>query len=237
MLVPVIFEDKDILVIDKPLGISVVGEEGGDSITIKDWVKDKYNYISPKGGAEDEFEQRLGIVHRLDKETSGILLVAKNKEVFQYLKGLFKFRRIKKEYQALVYGNVNDERFEVSASISRDRNTGTTYTLDKDGRGSSTEFKVIRRMTQQSCLGGTALMTYLNAYPKTGRTHQIRVHLKALGHPVVNDAKYASRALLRLSKGMFTRMMLHAKSVSFTDWNGKKRVFESSLSLSDYFKF
>ncbi|PIS22759.1 RluA family pseudouridine synthase [candidate division WWE3 bacterium CG08_land_8_20_14_0_20_41_10] len=228
--IEVLYEDDYLLVIDKPVGISVVNENAGETYTIKDWVKYKYNLQHEKNRAEDEFEQRYGIVHRLDKETSGVLLIAKKKETFDYLKGLFKFRRINKEYQALVYGSIAEDRFEISAPIKRDKNNGLVYTVDPGGRESVTEFVVISRLTLNNFD-----YSYLTAFPKTGRTHQIRVHLRALGHPVVNDIKYATKAQLKLSEGLFTRMMLHAKRVTFVDWDGKERVFESNCSLEGVF--
>lgn len=237
MDIPIIFEDDFLLVIDKPVGISVTEEEGGfvtglrseKSETVKDWVKHRYKFVDCVGGHEDQFEQRFGIVHRLDKETSGVLLVAKTKEVFDYLKGLFKYRRIHKEYQALVYRIITDGRFEISAPVGRDKDSGTAFNVDEGGRQSTTEFKVVKRIQIPFP------STYLFAYPKTGRTHQIRVHLKAFGHPVVNDHKYASRIFLESSKNFSTRMMLHAKSIDFTDWDGKKRLFASSINLTDFF--
>lgn len=236
---PILFEDSSLLVIDKPVGISVVenseDEGGGRGGAVREWVKDRYGYKVRQAGAEDEFEQRYGIVHRLDKETSGVLLIAKNKEVFQYLKGLFKFRRIQKEYQVLVYGLVDDTKFEITAPISRNKRVGVTYSVGSEGRMSSTEFRVLRRVDGCDSNNDLFPMTYLKAYPKTGRTHQIRVHLKAFDHPVVNDSKYANRAQLRSSEGLFQRMMLHAKKITFIDWEGKERVFESPDNLSDVF--
>lgn len=217
--VPILFEDDSLLVIDKPAGMSV-SDDG--SFSLKDWVRQRFNYNQPAGGAEDEFEQRFGIVHRLDKETSGVMLIAKNKEVFDYLKGLFKFRRIRKEYEVLAYGHIDDKKFEISAPVTRDRHTGVSYTVDEEGRESTTGFEVVKYVD-----GATFLM----AYPKTGRTHQIRVHLKAFGHPVVNDSKYANRRLLSSLEKTYDRMMLHARRITFTDWDGNKRVFESPYSL------
>ncbi len=236
MCIPILFEDASMLVIDKPVGLSVTDEEEKERFStgaygsVKDWVKRRFKYESSSSGAEDEFEQRFGIVHRLDKETSGVLLIAKTSKVFNYLKGLFKFRRINKEYQAIVYGIIKDDRFEISAPISRAKSNGTVYGVEEEGRDSVTEFRVLERYT------APFPSTYLLAYPRTGRTHQIRVHLKAYGHPVVNDHKYASRVLLPSSKNFANRMMLHAKSVTFVDWDGKKRSFESPTNLLDFFR-
>ena len=230
IVIPIIYEDVYLLVVDKPVGTSVTDANAGSAFTIKDWVKDRYSLQRRYSGAGDEFEQRLGIVHRLDKETSGILLIARKEITFDYLKSLFKYRRIQKEYQALVYGNVKEDSFEISAPIQRDKHNGLLYSINRTGRQSTTEFIVRARFV----VNGVDY-TYLRAFPKTGRTHQIRVHLRALGHAIVNDRKYANRTLLKLSEGLFTRMMLHAKKVAFIDWDNKERVFESPNELSGIF--
>lgn len=243
----VIYEDSDILVIEKPCGVSVMEErEEGPKInscklTVLEWVKNKLGKQSLYDNKNDEFEQRSGIVHRIDKETSGVLVIAKNKKSFDYLKGIFKFRRVFKQYQALVYGLIKETDFEVYAPLGRGKVFSTSYNVDPEGREALTIFKVISRYqpyTLMSNKSGKVLKvatTYLNAFPKTGRTHQIRVHLKSLGHPIVNDHKYASKELLERSYKVFDRMMLHAKSISFIDWEGKKRVFESTINLNDFF--
>jgi 23S rRNA pseudouridine1911/1915/1917 synthase len=226
LTIPILYEDAELVVIDKPIGLSVVTEDEPDTASVRNWVKERYTWQPTHGGAEDEFEQRLGIVHRLDKETSGLLVLAKTKEVFDYLKGLFKYRRIHKEYQALAYGAVTEDSFEISAPIHRAKNNGLLYCIHPLGRQSTTAFWVVARPRIDQ-----VMYSYLKVVPKTGRTHQIRVHLKALGHPVVNDRKYAPRALLSLSQAHFPRMMLHAKRLTFVDWQGKERVFESPTSL------
>jgi 23S rRNA pseudouridine1911/1915/1917 synthase len=229
-VIPILYEDAYLLVIDKPAGISVVDENEGETPTVKDWVKARYNLQCKQGRAENGFEQRFGIVHRLDKETSGVLLIARKEVIFDYLKGLFKFRRIQKEYQALVYGSVKEDKFEVSAPIQRNKTNRLLYNIGPDGRQATTEFVVKSRFQVRDFD-----YSYLYAFPNTGRTHQIRIHLKAVGHPVVNDIKYANKALLKLSEGLFDRMMLHAKKVNFIDWDGKERVFESGCSLTGVF--
>lgn len=247
MDIPVLYEDEGLLAIDKPCGVSVTEEDFGslsnndigERLTIKKWVRDRYNYRSLNGEQEDGFEQRFGMVHRIDKETSGVLLIAKTPFVFDFLKGLFKYRKISKEYQALVYGAVPDDSFEITAPVGRSKRDGTAYSVETDGREAATCFRVIKRYQPETLMTGTSnkqmgfLATYLIASPRTGRTHQIRVHLKALGHPVVNDYKYASKRQLMLSGNVFDRMMLHAKSISFYDWDGKKRLFVSPRNLSD----
>ena len=228
MDIPVIHEDTSLLVLDKPVGISVTREGLESDPTVQDWVSKRFNSVGAGDGEDNEFEQRNGIVHRLDKDTSGVLLVAKDVQVYLFLKGLFKYRRIQKEYQVLVYGDVQDTKFEVFAPISRRPGGGVGYSVVEGGRESLTEFEVLRRLY----LKGVHL-TYLVARPKTGRTHQIRVHLKALGHPVVNDKRY-SRHLFLGSSSASDRMMLHAKKITFVDWEGKNRCFVSPTDLSSF---
>lgn len=247
MDIPILFEDDRLLVVDKPCGISVTEDEpsgyGASDArpTVKEWVRYRYNYESCRKSKEDEFEQRFGIVHRLDKETSGVLLIAKTKPVFDYLKGLFKYRRMHKIYQALVYGTVSDDQFEISAPVGRNKAGGIFYGVEQDGREATTQFTVLERYQPDRLMAVTTGLilkypvTYLLASPKTGRTHQIRVHLKALGYPVINDYKYAPKQLFNLSEKVFDRMMLHAKSIGFVDWDSKTRQFESSKSLTDLF--
>ncbi len=248
MDIPIIFEDDLLLVIDKPCGISVVEDEVSEVSkngvlreTIREWVRKRYNYRYLQKGKEDDFEHRFGIVHRLDKETSGVLLIAKSKMVFDHLKGLFKYRRVHKKYQVLTYGVILDDQFEVSAPVGRDKNLKTAYSVEEEGREATTDFMVLERYeggaikSETSGLIFNSPATYLEAYPKTGRTHQIRVHLKALGHPVVNDYKYAPKKCLNLSEGTFDRMMLHSKTLGFIDWNNKNRQFSSPKNLSDLF--
>lgn len=230
LTIPVLFEDTHLLVIDKPGGISVVEMEGwgGGRETVKDWVIKRYNLASFDNSNPGEFEQRCGIIHRLDKETSGVLLIAKDAHSFFFIKDLFQQRKVHKEYQAIVYGNVPDDRFSISAPLTRNKSTGVSYLVDELGRSSQTEFEVVGRYS--NC--GNKY-TVLKVYPKTGRTHQIRVHLCALGYPVVNDIKYAGKVALKMPSGMFNRFMLHAKRVEFVDWDGNKRVFESKISLTN----
>lgn len=226
--IPVIYEDEDILVIDKPCGVSVEDTGNKDSFTIKDWVNNLPSMGDNSDNKKGEFEQRNGIVHRLDKETSGVLLIAKRQDIYYFLKNLFKYRRVEKVYQALVYGSVKEDEFEIYAPILLSKRNWPKQKVSEEGREALTKFKVVKRYEKE--VFGVPITSVL-AYPKTGRTHQIRVHLKALGHPIVNDEKYAPVYLLAQSKELFNRMMLHAKSISFVDWAGKYRKFSSQISL------
>jgi len=188
--IPIIYEDNDILVINKPAGLVVhpAPEQGTvqGKLTLIDWlVKNRPEII---GIGEDS--ERPGIVHRLDKDTSGVLLIAKNQKTFEYLKDQFKNRKIKKTYLALVHGKLNPPAggrngiidLSIGKSKSDFRKKSTHKAIGKI-REAVTEYKFVKSRAFDK-------YTLVEVYPKTGRMHQIRVHFKAIGHPVVCDKLY-----------------------------------------------
>lgn len=175
--------------------------------TLIDWTLKKYPQIRDVG---DDTENRPGIVHRLDKETSGILLVPKSREYFEYLKHLFQTGGIKKTYLALVWGKVYPEKGIIDKPIGLKSGTVKRTVFTKGAKmvkQAVTEYKVKEYLPEYSLL---------EVYPKTGRTHQIRVHLNSLGHPVVGDKLYGKK------KAELNRLFLHAYSLEFAPEPGKK---------------
>lgn len=205
----ILFEDEDLLVLDKPAGLIVHEGVGVEDGTVVDFVA-KHLGSSPLEGS------RWGLLHRLDKDTSGLLLIAKTIPAFEFLKNLFKNRQIKKEYRAVVEGALTPEAGSIRIPLARSEDNRTSYAPSSGGRPAETEYQVL-----QSLPG----YTYLAAFPKTGRTHQIRVHFAAISHPVVGDATYGK------ADSKLSRHFLHAYKLNFTDWNGEPREFVADLPI------
>jgi len=215
----IIFEDKFILVINKPAGMVVNRAETTKEKTIQDWVE---NYLKIKNRGIGD---RAGIVHRLDKETSGLLLIAKTLKAFENLQKQFKQRKVEKRYLALVHGKVKPKQGIIEAPITRSPYDRKKFGVFLGGRPAKTSYKVKKNYTLDA-----ERFTLLELVPTTGRTHQIRVHLKYLGHSVVADEKYAGRKTARKDRQWCPRQFLHASSLGFVHPQTKKRVkFTSSL--------
>jgi 23S rRNA pseudouridine1911/1915/1917 synthase len=242
--ITIIFEDEDVLVIDKPAGITVnkadttVGE-----ITVQDWAEKKLRIENGKLKVEEEenedvgeygdprklFRDRGGIVHRLDKETSGILLLAKNPESFIELQRQFKERIVKKTYIALAHGKVVPETGEVRVPVGRLPWNRRQFGVVAGGREAVTRYKVIEN-GELRVENKKEQLTLVELYPETGRTHQIRVHLKYLGHPIFADFLYAGRKTQRNDRKYLARVFLHAYRISFLHPRTKSEiVLESPL--------
>jgi len=214
----IVYEDTNLLVLNKPSGISMHKTHENDQRTsIADLLLERYPSLRTVG--EDPL--RPGIVHRLDKETSGLVLVAKDNETFSYLKGLFQNRQIQKTYIALVYGVPKNAHGVIEAALGK---IGTKQTTQLTGkrilkeRDAVTEYNILQQFAQYALL---------EVSPKTGRTHQIRVHLKSIGHPIVGDPLYGPRKH-KLPAGL-TRLFLHAQRLAFTTPDGKSLTLEADL--------
>ncbi len=218
----VIFEDKNLLVITKPAGW-IVNESTntGNNPVLQDWLSQNFDYEISKNK-----ELRSGIVHRLDKETSGILLVAKTSDVFEKLQKEFADRNVKKTYIALVHGKVQQEKGTIDAPVGRLPWKRTKFGVYEGGRPAQTEYKVIKNYGNFSLL---------ELHPKTGRTHQIRVHLKHIGHPIVSDPLYAGRKTNREDRKWCPRLFLHASELSILDMNFKADIPSDLKSALNYF--
>ena len=157
---------------------------------------------------------RPGIVHRLDRETSGALIIAKNQDAFYFLKHQFKKQEVRKTYHAFVYGKVRNDDGLIDRPIARSRTNPVLWSATRGRKGEDreaiTEYRVLQR-------GGN--YTFLELYPRTGRTHQLRVHLKAINYPIVSDRLYAPTREPALG---FKRLALHSRSISFLLPNGKR---------------
>lgn len=218
----VVFADEYLIVIDKPAGWVV-----NDAQSVKEG-KILQSYISQNFDFEiaKSREYRSGIVHRLDKDTSGLLLIAKTPETFAKLQAEFKSREVVKGYLALVHGEVREAKGEINAPVGRLPWNRERFGVFAAGREAQTAFEVIDYYQQED--GGK--FTLLSLSPKTGRTHQIRVHMKYLGHPVVSDLFYAGRKQARHDRAWCPRLFLHAAKITFRHpMSGEVVHFESRL--------
>lgn len=192
----IVYEDNDLMIINKPSGMVVHPGSGNYEHTLVNALMGYTDNLSNKG---EEF--RPGIVHRIDKDTSGLIVVAKNNKAHELLAEGFKNKTIKREYLALVIGEVNSEKATIDAPIGRDKQDRKKMCVTKDnGKEAVTHFKVLKRYKGY---------TLINLSLETGRTHQIRVHMKYIGYPVYNDPVYTNHKCT--SFGQF----LHSWKIDF----------------------
>jgi len=219
--ITILYEDGDMIVIDKPAGITVNrAETTKNEMTIQDWAAEKIgtseHEIKINKALEydpvQEFINRGGVVHRLDKETSGVLLLAKNPETFVELQRQFKEHEVKKVYQALAHGKVPQEG-EINVPVGRLPWNRKQFGIVPGGRESKTEYKVLATYENSK---DKEILSLVELYPQSGRTHQIRVHLKYIGHPIFADFLYAGRKTARKDRIILPRVFLHAAKISFS---------------------
>jgi 23S rRNA pseudouridine1911/1915/1917 synthase len=249
MKIKILFEDKNLLVIDKPAGVAVHADaKTKDEETISDFVTAHDKSIAKVGepmiiehnGKQVEIK-RPGIVHRLDKETSGVLIIAKNQKTFLFLKEQFQNHTIQKVYRAFVYGYVSDpkaslltsKRGVVNVPIGRSPRDIRMWTAGRGAREplreAITEYIILKKFSDIKNEKKPSVdhqFSYVEVYPKTGRTHQIRVHMRYINHPVVSDPLY--RGTKDFALGM-KRLALHAYSVTFRLPSGELKTVESPL--------
>lgn len=207
---PILFEDGSFLAIDKPPGVVVNRAQSVKGETVQEWAGEKYQVSSIKCQVSEknkDFFDRAGIVHRIDKETSGILLIAKTPEAFIELQQQFKERIIKKTYLAIVHGEVKPEQGEIRAPVGRLPWNRERFGIVPGGKLSVTKYKLI---THTSSPITHEHISLVELHPETGRTHQIRVHMKYINHPIVGDYLYAGRKTSREDRTWAPRVMLHA---------------------------
>ena len=233
MQISKVYEDENLLVINKPAGLIVHPKNATDTQeSVVSWLIKEYPSIENVGepfiasGAES---LRAGIVHRLDKDTSGLLVIAKNNDTFYYLKSLFQTRKIQKHYYALVYGRLKEGHGIIDAPMGR-VGLKRTIKLDGkkliDGKNAVTEWTIVKYFVP-TLRSGRADYCLLDVAPKTGRTHQIRVHLQSIGCPIVGDPVYGLKGWQKPAG--LTRLFLHAYKLEFTTQDGKSLILEAEL--------
>ena len=228
----VVYEDESILVVNKPAGVSVHpptniigGRVYPPANALRERVRpDKHRTESTLIQEIQKDYPAAQLAHRLDKDTSGLLLVAKNMHAYEYLKDLFKKRKIKKKYIALVTGVIAKDEGEITLPIARSkkdfRKRVATPHVTKDSRPAETRFKVLKRFPERN-------YTLVEVHPKTGRTHQIRSHLASIGHPVACDKLYGGK---RYACPMgLTRQFLHAAGLGLSLSEGRRIILEAEL--------
>ena len=247
-MINIIFENDQYLIVNKGAKLVVNRSETVKEATLQDQLQ---SYLKlPKGDLG--IGERAGIVHRLDRETSGLIVVAKTQKVFENLQEQFRNRLVNKEYIVLVHGLVKENEGKISIRVGRIGKFGKFGVVDRreeTGRETETVYRVMNRLKfkvkgfanlvslgAQSKVRANYLKshgffyTYLGVFPKTGRTHEIRVALKSIGHPVVSDLIYTPSKLLKFDLAWCPRLFLHAKKLAFRDpVSGKLVLYESPM--------
>lgn len=225
MEIQILYEDADILAVNKPAGLVVHPDGKTKELALTDWVLDKYPQTKevgePIATTKDGIIERPGIVHRLDRETSGVLLIAKTKEGHACLKKQFQEHKISKKYIAFVYGDLKEPYGIIDRPIGRSPSDFRQWSATRGARGEMREAE-----TWWTCIAHGREYSLVEIEPKTGRTHQIRVHFKAINHPVVCDSLYASDKPCLFG---FDRTALHASSIIFENCDGKKIQAQAPL--------
>jgi 23S rRNA pseudouridine1911/1915/1917 synthase len=220
-MLEILFENQDLLILNKPAGIMVHGDGKTEEETLVDLVLAKYPSIKGVGDPatfDGEPIERSGVVHRLDKETSGVIIFAKHQHAFEYLKQQFKDRAVHKEYHAFVWGHFKEEKGFIDEPIGRNKNDFRKWTAGRGIRGEVREAYTNWEVVQSFVDETEEKFSFVRLFPKTGRTHQLRVHMKYLQRPIVSDHIYAESFPDVLG---FERVALHAKKVSFSSLNGE----------------
>lgn len=210
--ISIVFEDQDLLVVNKPADLVTHPAPSVKALTLVDWLRD---HVGPAGSAAFAEPDRLGVVHRLDKDTTGLLVVAKSPVAQAALSRQFENRTVRKTYAAIVEGVVASDEGTVSAPIGRSKKDRSRMAIvTGGGRPAESRFKVLERAKEA---------TLMHWFPKTGRTHQIRIHAAAIGHPIMGDRAYGAKGVAAVP-----RPMLHAEALEFQHpGTGRKVVFRA----------
>ncbi|KKS33090.1 MAG: Pseudouridine synthase [Candidatus Amesbacteria bacterium GW2011_GWA2_42_12] len=222
----IIYEDESLVVINKPSGMVSNDAETVREETVQSWFAKQYSILNAQSSNDSEFLQKGGLVHRLDKDTSGVMVLAKTEEAYEALKSQFLERKTIKKYVALVHGEMSEPSGIISAPIDRHPKDRKKFTIsDNLSRTAITEWKVIKAFSVQ----GLAF-SLLELTPHTGRTHQLRVHLQSISHPIVSDPIYGWAKKIKDDLKWCPRLFLHAKYLEFTHPISKLQVsFEAEL--------
>lgn len=205
--IDILYQDSDVVIVNKPCGMVVHPAAGNEDRTLVNALLYHVKDLSGIGG-----EMRPGIVHRLDKDTSGLILIAKNDKAHTVLSEQFKERSMEKHYRAVAFGNFPNESGLIDAPIARHPVDRKKMAIVPGGKPSQTEWKVLEHLRSAA---------YLDVHLLTGRTHQIRVHMHSIGHPLLGDRIYAPN--IKTSTHI-PRLMLHAYSLSFTHPTSLERI-------------
>jgi 23S rRNA pseudouridine1911/1915/1917 synthase len=228
----ILYEDRDVIVINKPAGLIVHSDGRTVESSVADWVVGLHPEMKGVGepwtSPQGEVVDRPGIVHRLDRTTSGVMIIAKTQLAYEFLKSQFQDRTTEKVYRALVYGAPKKDKGTIEAEIARLRSTPPRWSATLKGvvnkkRAAVTDWAVLKRGKTET----GDVVSVIEARPKTGRTHQIRVHLKALGYPIICDPLYAPTKVCILGMG---RVALHAASLTINLPSGERQTFVAPLA-------
>lgn len=267
MNIEIIFEDQNLAVINKPAGVVVNNADTNREQSIQEWWSERLktekaplselnwrklvpaDYPTEYGTPEAIFADRGGIVHRLDKETSGVMILAKNPGSLLNLLTQFRKREVQKRYQCLVHGKFQVDKDTINLPLARSKENRLRYSVMPDGRAATTEYEVVQFFPRINVLNTVAYIheefpdatdlpkplpkklhsTYqgfslVNCWPKTGRTHQIRVHLSHLKHPIVADEIYLGHKRETLDHLWCKRLFLHAVEIQFTHPSSREKI-------------
>jgi len=232
MDIDVIYEDNDVIVINKPSGVMVHEDGRSEGETVVDWFLARVP--SALGVGEPGFAQdgspleRSGVVHRLDTDTSGVLILAKNQSAYEQLKRQFHDRLVKKEYRAFVYGYMNERWGTIDRPIGRSAQDPRKRSAQRGAKGALRE-----AITDWESIGKgeyrSEPFSYVKLMPKTGRTHQLRVHMKAIDRPIVGDTLYGGKKVELSNNLGFNRLALHAHILELTLPKGEEKRFIALL--------
>lgn len=197
----ILYEDDLVLVIDKPAGMVVNRAQSVKEASLQDYIAQTFSFA-----LAGNFSLRNGIVHRLDKDTSGALVVGKTELAFESLTSQFAKREVKKEYISLVHGLLVPREGQLTLPMARSKQDRERFTVDPLGKLTFTRYVVLRYFDRFSLV---------RVYPKTGRTHQLRVFFSHLRHPIVGDSRYLNKKVAATDRLFITRQFLHAAKLSF----------------------